>query len=152
MTYGKIILPGILMALITLGGVGCAPQTDAAAAQDALTRYFSLLHEGNYAEAAKLYGGDYNTLVEWNPDVDPNDHAGLFERGCTINGLQCLPIKTVGAREDAAPGIFEFYVQFEDPSGGVFVLESAPGESTFKFTVVKTEGGFFVQELPVYVP
>jgi hypothetical protein len=70
-----------------------------------------------------------------------------------VNGLQCLDIKTVGACEAASPGIFEFYVQFDDPSGGVLQLDSHTGsESTFKFSVQETADGYRVMEMPVYVP
>jgi hypothetical protein len=153
------LLPTILLLIIVLGGTSCSSQTDSEKARDILTRYFSLLHQRKYAEAAELYGGEYEVLAEWNPTVDPNDHGKLLEMGCTINGLQCLPIKTIGAREDSAPDTFEFYIQFENPDGSVFVLESldasTPGlrfETDFKFTVLKRGDDFVVQELPVYMP
>ena len=159
MSHLRNVLLTLLVFMVALGEAGCIPQTDGEKAQDVLTRYFALLHQGKYTEAVELYGGEYDMLAESNPTVPPNEHAKLLELGCTINGLQCLPLKTIGSREDSAPDLFEFIVQFEDPDGGVFVQESldasATGprfESDFKFTVFKREGNFLVRELPVYSP
>jgi hypothetical protein len=153
------LLLTIIVSLLVLYGVGCISRSDGEKAQDVLSRYFSLLDQKEYAAAAELYGGEYSVLEEWNPSVDPNEQAKLMEMGCTINGLQCLPIKGVGAREDSAPDTFEFYVRFENPDGSVFVLESPDAttngsrfESDFKFTVLKRGDDFFVQDLPVFVP
>jgi hypothetical protein len=153
------VIPTILLLLVVLGGASCSSQTEGDKAQGVLTHYLSLLHKGKYVEAAKLYGGEYEVLAEWNPTIDPNDHAKLLELGCTINGLQCLPIKTIGAREDSVPGTFEFYVRFENPDGSVFVLESSDASTTgqlfetdIKFTVMKRGDDFVVRELPIYVP
>ncbi len=144
-----------LMMLGLLSLIGCRQQSDRDKAQEALTDYFALLNQGEYMKAAELYGGTYDVLTDWNPTVDPTDYPKLWEMGCTTNGLQCLQIQSIGAIEDSAPDTFEFYIQFENPDGTVFEQESldgSPSESTFKFTVVKQEDGFVVQELPVYVP
>ena len=149
----KKIFWGLLLIASCL--VGCRLQNDHNQAQKTLTDYLTLLNEGKYAEAADLYGGTYDTLVAWNPTVDPNNYPTLLEMGCKINGLHCLPIKGVGAIKDSAPDVFAFTVQFENPDGSLFVLEAldaSPSKSAFKFTVVRKEDGFVVQELPVYVP
>jgi hypothetical protein len=144
---------GLLMALLVVSlCVACSP-SEPKQAEAALKDFFAHLHDGDFAEAAALYGGEYDVLRDWNPDVEPSDHAALWERGCLVNGLQCLNIKTVGAYEAASPGVFEFYVQFEDPSGGVFHLNPQTGtESTFKFIVQETAAGYRVMEMPLYVP
>lgn len=54
-------------------------------ARETLASYFSLLHAGRYAEAVNLYGGSYDILRDWNPAVDPDDYATLFENGCETN-------------------------------------------------------------------
>jgi heat shock protein HslJ len=129
-------------------------------AREALIRYFSLLSDGQYSQSAELYGGDYDTLAEWNPDIDPSDHAGLLERGCTMNGLQCLVVHQILATERINEDSYRFTVQFENPGGSLFVRgpccgateEEMPSQSDFAFTVVKQGEGFAVQDLPVYVP
>jgi len=134
--------------------------TDETPAQEALISYFSLLSDGQYSEATEHYGGDYATLTGWNPDLDPSDHAGLWERGCTMNGLQCLGVREIVATERTADGSYRFTVQFESPDGSLFVRgpccgateEEMPSESEFVFTVVRQGEGFVVLELPVYVP
>jgi heat shock protein HslJ len=130
------------------------------AAQEALIRYFSLLSDGQYSQAVQLYGGDYDTLTEWNPDIDPSDHAGLLERGCMMNGLQCLVVHQILATERINEDSYRFTVQFENPGGSLFVRgpccgateQEMPSQSDFVFTVVRQGEGFAVQELPVYVP
>jgi len=130
------------------------------AAQEALISYFSLLSDGQYSQAVELYAGDYDTLAEWNPDIDPSDHAGLLERGCMMNGLQCLVVHEILATERINEDSYRFTVQFENPGGTPFVRgpccgateEEMPSQSDFVFTVVRQNEGFAVQELPVYVP
>jgi heat shock protein HslJ len=130
------------------------------AVQEALMRYFSLLSNGQYSQAVELYGGDYDTLTEWNPDIDPSDHAGLLERVCLMNGLQCLVVHEILTTERIGEDSYRFTVQFENPDGSLFVRgpcrgateEEMPPQSDFVFTVVRQGEGFAVQELPVYVP
>jgi hypothetical protein len=64
-------------------------------ALDALAQYFSLLRRGHYVEATPYYGGDYQVLRDWNSTVPPSDRAALFQKGCTVNGMQCLAIRAV---------------------------------------------------------
>ena len=122
-------------------------------AQQVLMRYFSLLHNSQYAEAATLYGGSYDVLWDWNPLVNPTDHATLLEQGCTANGLRCLDVGNVLSSEQT--DMFRFAVQFANSDGSLFVLYPEPGISlplsTFEFTVVKVGDGYRVMELPVYV-
>jgi hypothetical protein len=59
-------------------------------AEKTLGDYLLYLSEGNYAQAADLYGGSYDLLQGYNPTVDPSDFAALLEQGCTLNGLRCL--------------------------------------------------------------
>ena len=133
---------------------------DEEAAQQALLGYFSLLSDGQYSQGAELYGGDYGTLTGWNPDLDPSDRAGLWERGCTMNGLQCLPVHEIVATERIDEDSYRLTVQFENADGSLFVRgpccgateEEMPSQSEFVFTVVSQNEGFAVQELPVYVP
>jgi heat shock protein HslJ len=135
-------------------------QEDEEAAQETLVRFFSLLNEGQYSQAAALYGGDYATLTEWNPDLDPSDQAGLWEKGCTMNGLQCLAVRQILATEQISDDSYRCTVQFQNPDGSLFVRgpccgateEEEPSQSDFVFTVVRQGEGFAVQDLPVYVP
>lgn len=148
----------VVLLLLVLTLTSCTT-SESEKAQSALTDYFLYLSQGEFGRAAELYGGSYGVLVDWNPAVDPADHARLFEMGCLVNGLQCLPIKEIGAVEHSADGAYEFYVQFENHDGSLFVLDTAIAtenpvgtESTFKYTVFLSGDEFLVRELPRYLP
>jgi len=122
-------------------------------ARGALLTYFSVLHSQDYNEVIYFYGGSYGLLRDWNPTVDPNDFAALFENGCTINGLMCLEARTVVQEEEISPHEFKFVVEFMNEDGSIFMSgpESSP-QSQFIYTVMMVDGRFMVQDLPVYMP
>jgi hypothetical protein len=134
--------------------------TDLESAREALTTYFSLLHAGRYSEAIGYYGGSYETLRVWNPDVHGDDYVTLFERGCTTNGLMCLQVGKIVDQEQVSPTDFRFVVEFVNDDGSLFVLgpccgeteEDMPPQSQFTVAVKKVDHGFLVQDLPVYMP
>ena len=129
-------------------------------AGQALTRFFSELSNGNYSEAARLYGGSYEILEDFNPDLELDDHVTMWENGCQINGLQCITIRTITFNELLDTGEYEFTVEFNDPAGNLFILEACCGENPttapqfqFKYRVMEAgEGKFLVLDLPIYVP
>jgi hypothetical protein len=129
-------------------------------ASQVLALFFSELATGNYAEAATLYGGSYEVLADQNPDLNLDDHAALWNNGCTINGFQCLTIRTINFNELNDSGEYIFTVEFNDPDGNIFVLEPCCGESPttppqfqFEYRVIQDGyGKFKVLDLPVYVP
>ena len=134
---------------------------DPAQAEETLLAFFSRLHAGKYAEAAGMFGGSYEVLVDYNPILDPRDQAALWQNACTINGFHCLPVKTVELKERIFPGEFHFLVEFENEDGSLFVLgpccgsdaTQTPPSSQFAYTVLKdAESNFKVLELPVYQP
>ena len=139
---------------------GSPTPNDLERAREALTSYFSLLHAGRYSEAIQYYGGTYDILRDWNPDVDKDDYATLFKRGCTDNGLRCLRINAIVRQEEVPPTEFRFMVEFMNDDGTLFVRgpccgateTEMPPESQFAFTVRKVDNRFLAQELPVYVP
>lgn len=134
--------------------------SDLKRAREALTSYFSLLRAGRYGEAIHYYGGTYDILRGWNPDIDEDDYATLFKRGCTGNGLQCLRIRIIVREEQVSPTEFRFIVEFMNDDGTPFVRgpccgateEQMPPQAQFTFTVRKADNRFLVQDLPVYVP
>lgn len=123
-------------------------------AREVLFSYLSSLHAGRYDEAVNLYGGSYDILRDWNPAIDPNDYAALFESGCETNGLMCLDTAGFLLKEVVSPHEFKFNVEFITGDGSLFVTgsETSP-QSKFFFTVARNEDGkFLVQDLPVYAP
>jgi hypothetical protein len=131
-----------------------------AEAQTILTSYFALLNERRYAEATHLYGGDYEQLRDWNPSVSPADVAALFQNGCEVNGLQCLELERATLESRPNPSELRFRVTFRNPDGTRFErgpccgadATTQPPQDTFIYTVIKTELGYQVLELPPYVP
>lgn len=128
-------------------------------AQQVLTTFFSALSNGNYDKADKLYGGSYETLVSYNPLIDPNNHTVLWKNGCEVNGLNCLEIRTATFNELTSGGEYIFTVEFSLMDGSLFVLEgccgenSSPPKSQFVYRVISSEGGVFkVLDMPVYIP
>ena len=129
-------------------------------AQQALTDFFSSLGKGDYASAAMLYGGSYEILVANNPALNPDNHAGLWENACTINGFQCITVRTAAFNELTTNGEYIFAVEFENSDGSLFELGACCGETPatppqfqFEYRVVESgDGSFQVLDLPIYVP
>jgi hypothetical protein len=137
-----------------------SPTPTAAEAQDTLARFFMLLNAKHYAEAAALYGGDYEVLRGWNPDVNSSDHVNLWERACEQNGLQCLLVRSSSLME-LQGDTHRFQVEFSNPDGSLFVLgpccgadeTEMPPVSLFEYRIARNaEGKFLVMDLPPYVP
>lgn len=166
----KIVITSLLILILT---VGCASQlTDTAQpmptvtssstdeAWETLVKFFELLNSKQYGEASVLYGGDYETMQTWNPDIDPSDHIQLWEKGCEWNGLQCLVIRTATLSKQK-DNISVFQVEFSNPDGSLFVRgpccganeTEMPSESLFEYRVLKTaDDKFLVMDMPLYVP
>ena len=151
-----------LLLHLALAGLlaGCAPPPATADdARQALIAFFDHLDQGEYTAADALYGGSYETLAAMNPDLDPDDHAALWEHGCLQNGLQCLTIRSAAAVEWRDGG-FLFKVEFNAPGGSLFVLgpccgateTEMPSKSLFDYKVIEVEGRYKVIDLPVYIP
>ena len=156
-----LALSGILTAVAACAAPESEKQPDAVLAQQALTTFFADLHAGRYDQAAEAYAGPYETMIDHNPSLDPADHVALLRNACTINGAQCLEIRTAELLPTEAAGEFRFAVQFQLDDGSVFVqgpccggsVEDFPPFSTFTYVVIKGEGGRFrVMDMPVYKP
>jgi len=149
----------IFFGVLVLVAACTASLQESDSARQALIDYFNALEKGDYAAAAALYGGSYENLQSMNPDIDPNDHSALLERGCTQNGLRCLPTRSVSLDEQVGDR-YVFLVEFSNPDGSLFVRgpccgaseAEMPSVSQFGYTVVNKAGDYLVQELPVYVP
>jgi len=140
-----------------------APTLDANAAEarNVLLRFFTALNSGDYGTAASVYGGSYETLIAWNPDLPATDLIALWQRACEQNGLQCLPVHEVVGEQALSANVLKFTVHFRNPDGSLFVLGPCCGEnettmppvSEFECNVARTSSGDFkVLCLPPYVP
>ena len=152
--------------------IGCAPQpvrtapaqttlpSTADEAYNVLVSFLMLLHTKNYADAVPLYGGDYEQLQVFNPEIDADDHLALWTWACDNQLLQCLAVRSVTFQELVGDS-YIFQVEFSNPDGSLFVLgpccganeTEMPPISQFEFTVLRNaDGKFMVMNTPPYVP
>ena len=162
----------IWITVLAVGLAGCASQVNApqptqtslpstaSEAYQTLVRFLTLLHEKNYVDAAPLYGGDYDQLQVFNPDIDVNDHIGLWTWACDNQLLQCLGVRSV-TFEQLVGDSYIFQVEFSNRDGSLFVLgpccganeTEMPPVSQFEYTVTRNaDGKFVVMNMPPYVP
>ncbi|HEX6036208.1 MAG TPA: hypothetical protein VFY83_17345 [Anaerolineales bacterium] len=164
-----------ILLFLTFLLIGCAPQpinptstepvptslpSTASEAHDALVNFLARLHAKNYAEAVPLYGGEYEQLQVFNPEIDPNDKVALWTWVCDNQLLQCLEVRSTAFKEQVGDS-YIFQVEFNNPDGSLFVLgpccgateTEMPPVSQFEFTVTRnSEGKFVVMNTPPYVP
>ncbi len=136
-----------------------AGASDLDLARHTLLTFFTLLHDGRYAEAVPLYGGDYETLRIQNPDIPPDDYAALWQASCTRQ-TPCLLISRIVEEKLISQDEFEFVVEFVWIDGTLFKLGPCCGATEtemppvwqFPYTVKKVDGVFKVLEGPGYIP
>ena len=170
MKLSKLIPLFILFTLLLTAcasGPTAAPTTptaevavDVARAEETLTTFFSMLHEGQYEEASTYYGGPYEDLTGFlDPSISLDEHEKIWESVCA-GLLKCLPVRNVVSAEQSGPDEFVFVVEFSNEDGTLFELgpccgateEEMPTRSQFTYTVVKMGDQFTVLNPPVYVP
>ena len=132
----------------------------ASAAYDVLVNFLTLLHTKNYASAIPLYGGEYEQLQIFNPEIDPDDHAALWTWVCDHQLLQCLEVRSTTFKE-LIGDTYIFQVEFSNSDGSLFVRgpccgateTEMPSVLQFEFRVSRSaQGKFLVIDTPPYVP
>jgi len=155
-THGEFVSP----MRVRWTGSTWAAVPDPRHAADVLRGFFDALAAGRYAEASRHYGGGYEVLRGWNPEVDPDDVPELWEMACRHNGLQCLPdLEILGLSRDGPAGVVAA-VRFLLSDGREFVVgpccgatpAEMPPRSEFEFRLRLEDGRWLVEDLPVYVP
>ena len=131
-----------------------------AEAHGVLVDFLTLLHEKKYAEAVPLYGGEYEPLQVFNPEIDPDDHLALWTWACDNQLLQCLEVRSATFKELRGDS-YVFQVEFNNPDGSLFVRgpccgadeTEMPPVSRFEFMVSRNaDGRYVVMNTPPYVP
>lgn len=144
---------------------GCLPQgatiaSEADDAEAALLDFLRFLNTGRYEDAVPLYGGEYEALQVFNPEIDPFDRVALWKWVCEKKLLQCLEVRSAALQHQEGD-TYVFQVEFNNLDGTLFVLgpccgadeTEMPPESRFEFSVTKNaEGRFVVLNTPPYVP
>jgi hypothetical protein len=132
----------------------------ASEAHNVLVNFLTLLHSKDYANAAPLYGGEYEALHVFNPEIDLDDRVVLWAWACDNQLLQCLEVRSATFK-DLVGDSYIFQVEFSNSDGSLFVLgpccganeTEMPPVSRFEFTVSRNaDGRFVVMNTPPYVP
>jgi hypothetical protein len=148
----------ILTCMILVGCTSIGPRTDRA--EKSLVEFFNLLSQGKYKSAGEYFGGQYETLTEMNPGINPSDHALLWANACRTNGFACLPVSKITFLESTG-SVLSFKVEFKRADGSQFSQGACCGEESafgvtqtfFIYHVLETqEGKYLVLDLPVYIP
>ena len=125
-----------------------------------LLSFLTSLQMKEYAKAAPLYGGEYEQLLVFNPEIHPDDHVALWTWVCDNQLLQCLEVRSTTFQKLVGDS-YIFQVEFNNPDGSLFILgpccganeTEMPPTSQFEFTVTRTSAGMFVvMNTPPYVP
>jgi hypothetical protein len=135
---------------------------DMTAAQTELVAYFANLANGDYAAAASAMtdNPDFWEMAKANnPEVDPDDQAGLLQAVCQFQTL-CMTVHDVVQAEQLAEDEYQFVVRFDAGGGEIFVLgpccgadeTEMPPVSEFAYQVYKSGDSFRVAAEPLYVP
>ncbi len=121
--------------------------------REALDRFLSSLYHHQYEKAAKLYAGDYETLEDYNLDVDPQNRPKLLERWCEVNVGTCLKHEILG-EEVVSENEFIFCVQFFWEDGTIMAINPPNREpqNKFGFRVVEMDNCCRVMGLPPFSP
>lgn len=151
--------PTALTPLLPTWTVTPAKTSDLDLARHTLLAFFTLLHDGRYAEAAPLYGGPYDVIREQNPDIPGDDYEALWQAVCTRQTL-CLSVARIVDEKAIGQDEFEFVIEFIWMDGTLFKLGPCCGATEaemppvwqFPYTIKKVEGKFQVMEGPVYMP
>jgi hypothetical protein len=129
-------------------------------ARAALLAFLSALGQGHYIEATQYYGGSYDQMRTWNPELPPDDHATLWSHACQYNGLQCVGRAEVLNNEQLSQADVRFTVHLLTPSGERLSIgpccgeteQSMPTQRTFTFTVRRDGERYVVLDTPPYMP
>jgi hypothetical protein len=129
-------------------------------AHDVLVSFLTLLNTKKYTEAVLQYGGEYEALQVFNPEIDPGDHVALWTWACDHQLLQCLEVRSATFKE-LRGDTYVFQVEFSNPDGSLFERgpccgnseTEMPSVSQFEFRVSRnTDHKFMVMDTPPYVP
>jgi hypothetical protein len=159
-TYeAKKMLPALQAIRASFKAQPAPASKDLERARNVLVRYFKLLHDGYYDEAAKIYADSYDMLAQWNPDVPANHYGQLFAAACETQ-LRCLEVRRVVSAKAVSAAQFNFVVEFSNEDGTLFkrgpccgaTEKEMPTVTQFKYSVEQIGGEMRVHGLPVYVP
>lgn len=130
-------------------------------ARNTMMHFFANLNNAEYEDAALSYGGSYEILQGYNPDIDPDDKIALLKASCEFNGLLCMQIMTA-AQVNVEDGLtFHYKVSYRGPDNKEFILGPCCGATETEMPPVRyfdvtvrcdQQDACLVMDLPPYVP
>jgi hypothetical protein len=156
----------VILVLLLAGCAAKTPGFEEKLAEQTAVAFYKDLSAGHYAQADKLYAGNYEPLASLTMVISPEDHAGLWKNACEISGMQCLAIDRIisttryPVTEQNPQTAFKITVEFKDKTGKLFVqgpccganATEMPPVSQFTVDVIERESKFYVTSLPVFTP
>jgi hypothetical protein len=111
-----------------------------------LKLYFDALNKEDFDSVTRLYGGSYETLQGYNPNIDANNMIELMKSYCTINGGQIVNIDKIVSEEKKSEEEYIFKLTLKNKDGTPF-----QNGKKYNYTVKNIEGHFTVLDLPPYL-
>ncbi|RRJ64546.1 hypothetical protein EHV15_17645 [Paenibacillus oralis] len=143
----KIAFACFIICVMLLAGCSGAKADESP--RQTLERYMQAIAEKDAEQLVALYGGSYEGLIHLFPDTDPDHKQQLFEQYMKL--LPDISLKEIIAEAEESEGLYKFTVTFQLEDGTLFeTREFDTVTNQFTYTVIKTDGGLKVMELPPY--
>jgi len=143
----KNLFGSLILIMIVLLFAGCSNTSENIDDPDkVLKEYFELLAKEDYEAAISYYGGSYEELEGYAPNVDPKDKPALYKNYVQVTGGALVRLDEIIKKEEVNSGHYNYVVSFETPDGEIF-----RNGQQYEYTVKKIDGRFKVMELIPYV-
>ena len=149
-------LPGSTPTSLTALLPSRSATTDEEKARNVLWKFFTDLSDGNYAEAAPLFGGE---AIEYARDPLPGETVGDYWKSI-CDFLWCLPIVEITETEQVSENEFIFYTVFRHTDGTRFGIgaccggdpAASPTVWQFPYPIRRIGGEWKVMRGPLFTP
>ncbi len=138
----------LIVAFVCIGIVGCSASNEKnneVLPEQVLQSYFDSIANNDFKAVVSLYGGDYDLLQSYNPDISPTDYESLFRNFINHNGGQIVKIEQIHDKKNISDDEFQFDVTFTQEG------EKFRNGLHYTYTVKKINGQWKVMELPPYL-
>ncbi|MEJ8548556.1 hypothetical protein [Brevibacillus borstelensis] len=136
-----------LVLLCSCSSVNKATEMNDKDPDQVLNAYFEAVSKKDYATIVTYYGGEYQTLIGYNPSVPQDDYAKLMEEYCTVNGGNIVKIDKIIEKTKVTDDEYIYKLSFLYPDNTSF-----ENGKQIEYTVKNIDGSFKVMDLPPYIP
>lgn len=148
-SYPKFMKYCFSLIALLLIMTGCTEKTEVYPddPEAILRSYFESLYDENYDRVVTYYGGTYELLQGYHPQMNGNHHAELFRAYIEITGGQLVKIDSIiNVKEILANEEYQYELTFIDKEGNSF-----REGMVYTYGVKKVDGKFKVMDLPPYL-